>query len=75
MSEENSTKNIDDNFSGILSEFRQLALEAKRYRYLRRADIDSIDIGGVFVGKTPDNVVINGVNLDEEIDALILLKK
>ncbi|AKF52769.1 hypothetical protein PsyrH_20180 [Pseudomonas syringae pv. syringae HS191] len=30
-----------------------------RYRYLRKLSLDAISIGGVFVGKTPDNVVLN----------------
>ena len=56
------------------TDFSRLILDAKRYRYLRGADIDSIGKGGVFAGKTPDNVVINGDDLDKEIDALISLE-
>lgn len=42
---------------------------AKRYAYLRSRDLDAIEQGGVFAGKTPENLVLNGVDLDEEIDA------
>lgn len=55
----------------IVSELNQLTAEANRYRYLRAADIDAVHKGGVFAGKTPENLVINGVDLDEEIDVLL----
>lgn len=42
---------------------------AKRYRYLRDRPLDSIHAGGVFAGRTPDNVVLNGGDLDAAIDA------
>lgn len=34
------------------------------YAILRNAPIDAIKSGGVFAGRTPDNVVINGADLD-----------
>jgi len=43
---------------------------AVRYAILRNAPIDAIRAGGVFAGKTPDNVVINGEHLDAAVDAL-----
>ncbi|MCE2029262.1 hypothetical protein [Sessilibacter corallicola] len=46
-----------------------LERDAKRYRFLRQADVHSINNGGIFAGKTPDNVVLNGVDLDDAIDA------
>jgi hypothetical protein len=48
----------------------ELALrrDAMRYRWLRRRDLDTIDMGGLFVGKTPENIVLNGVDLDFAID-------
>lgn len=55
----------------IVSELRQLTADANRYRYLRAADIDAVHKGGIFAGKTPENLVINGIDLDEEIDALL----
>lgn len=42
--------------------------DAMRYQYLRNADVDAIHKGGIFAGKTPENVVINGEDLDEAID-------
>lgn len=44
------------------------AADANRYQYLRSRDLDTIDQGGIFVGMTPDNVVMNGADLDEAID-------
>ncbi len=40
----------------------------RRYVYLRNADIDAVEKGGIFAGKTPDNIVINGDDLDIEIN-------
>lgn len=45
--------------------------DAERYRKLRSADINAIHKGGVFAGLTPDNVVINGEDLDIAVDLLI----
>ena len=42
--------------------------DVRRYQYLRCADIDSVYKGGIFVGRTPDNIVINGEDLDVAID-------
>lgn len=46
-----------------------LAEYAARYEWLRSRDLDAIQQGGVFAGKTPDNVVLNGTDLDAAIDA------
>ena len=43
--------------------------DAIRYRFLRQADLDSVKAGGIFVGRTPENLVINGIDLDEAIDS------
>lgn len=43
--------------------------DAARYRYLRERDLDSIHQGGVFAGMTPENVVLNGEDLDQAVDA------
>jgi hypothetical protein len=43
--------------------------DAAKYRWLRRRDLDTLDLGGMFVGKTPDNLVLNGVDLDMALDA------
>lgn len=44
------------------------AIDAKRYRFLRNASLNAIEEGGVFAGKTPDNFVLNGKDLDDAID-------
>lgn len=45
--------------------------DALRYRYLRNRDLDAIEHGGVFAGMTPENFVLNGEDLDREIDAAL----
>lgn len=45
------------------------ALNAARYIYLRERDLETISKGGVFVGMTPDYVVLNGEDLDKAVDA------
>ena len=42
---------------------------AERYEWLRDRDLSTIDQGGVFAGKTPENLVLNGDDLDAAIDA------
>ena len=44
-----------------------------RYQFLRERPVDAIAIngGGVFAGKVPDNVVLNGEDLDSAVDAAI----
>ena len=46
--------------------------DARRYRWLRSRDLDTITKGGIFAGITPFNVVLNGTDLDREIDAAML---
>lgn len=41
----------------------------QRYEWLRARALDTIEKGGVFAGRTPDNVVLNGDDLDAAIDA------
>ena len=41
----------------------------RRYAYLRSRDLETIKTGGVFAGMTPDNLVMNGADLDAAIDA------
>ena len=48
-----------------------LQLKADRYDFLRDRDLDAIKTGGVFAGKTPDNIVLNGDDLDAAIDAAL----
>ena len=35
--------------------------DAKRYQFLRNADLDAIEKGGIFAGKMPDKIVMNGI--------------
>lgn len=44
---------------------------AKRYAFLRSRPLDAVSAGGVFAGQTPENVVLNGDDLDRAIDAEI----
>lgn len=59
----------EDEFVGDLRK------NAERYMVLRQADVDTIHNGGLFAGLTPDNVVINGSDLDERTDAVIAARK
>lgn len=45
--------------------------DAARYRWLRSRDLETISQGGVFAGMTPENVILNGEDLDEAVDAAI----
>ena len=45
------------------------AEHAESYAWLRERDLSTIYQGGVFAGKTPENVVLNGADLDAAIDA------
>lgn len=56
----------------LLAMIEPLLIDSKRYQLLREADIDAIKKGGVFVGITPENLVINGIDLDAEIDKRLL---
>ena len=57
-------------------EEQQAKTNAQRYLHLRSKDIDSIDNAkGLFVGHVPENIVINGVDLDQMIDLEMLTKK
>lgn len=57
-----------DQCSGALSPEKVKAY-AKRYAYLRERSLDAIKAGGVFAGLTPENVVLNGDDLDAAVDA------
>lgn len=41
---------------------------AERYGWLRDRDLNTIHRGGVFAGKTPENLVLSGADLDAAID-------
>lgn len=46
-----------------------LKRDAERYRWLRERDVETINNGGVFVGKVPENLVLNGIDCDAAVDA------
>lgn len=49
--------------------FEQQRVDAARYRFLRDASVEAIREGGIFVGVTPANIVVNGEDLDTHVDA------
>lgn len=55
----------------LSAENKTLAQNAARYLVLRQADVDTIQNGGLFAGLTPENLVINGDDLDRRVDAVI----
>ena len=52
-----------------------LELDAARYRWLRSRDLETVYDGGIFVGKTPDNYVLNFEDCDRAIDAAMMAEK
>ncbi|WP_321967622.1 hypothetical protein [Burkholderia cepacia] len=55
--------------ASLLDRLEAAEVYADRYRYLRERPLDAVNTGGVFAGKTPDNVVLNGADLDAAVDA------
>jgi hypothetical protein len=41
----------------------------QRYRWLRKRNLETVHQGGVFVGLTPHNLVLNGEDMDKAVDA------
>lgn len=62
-------KEIQAERDQLRAEVEVLRKDAERYRWLRNRDLDTIHLGGIFAGMTPENVVVNGENLDQAIDA------
>lgn len=62
-------------YDQLKAENETLRKDAERYRVLRQADVDTIHNGGLFAGLTPDNIVINGHDLDRRTDAVIAARK
>ncbi|KGC50927.1 hypothetical protein [Burkholderia pseudomallei] len=60
---------MDECMASLLDRLEVAEMYADRYRYLRERPLDAVSSGGVFAGKTPDNVVLNGADLDAAIDA------
>lgn len=46
----------------------ELAPNAARYQWLRERDLETIQLGGVFAGSTPENIALNNEDLDQTID-------
>lgn len=55
----------------LSNENEALTKNANRYLVLRQADVDTIQNGGLFAGLVPENLVINGEDLDRRTDAVI----
>ncbi|KAF4559154.1 hypothetical protein [Pseudomonas sp. CES] len=62
-------------YDQLKAENEALRKDAERYRVLRQADVDTIQNGGLFAGLAPDNIVINGHDLDRRTDAVIAARK
>lgn len=60
---------MDECMASLLDRMEAAELDADRYRYLRARPLNAVSVGGVFAGKTPDNVVLNGADLDAAVDA------
>lgn len=71
MYEKNKIIDPDSDCIDLHPRFEQLAKDANRYRWLRARDLDTITCGGVFAGLTPDNLVLNGEDLDAAVDAAL----
>ena len=69
---------VPDNYNALKSMQSKLEAaekDAKRYRYLRGRDLDTINNGGVFAGITPDNFILTGDDLDEAVDKALSTTK
>lgn len=66
---------IELGYRNVATAIKALRKDAERYRVLRQADVDTIHNGGLFAGLTPDNIVINGHDLDRRADAMIAARK
>lgn len=58
-----------EHIAALISKSVETGRYAERYGWLRDRDLSTIHQGGVFAGKTPENVVLNGADLDAAIDA------
>lgn len=59
---------IEKELVALGEELSQQRTDATRYRWLRERDLSTLQVGGVFAGVTPENVVLNGEDLDIAID-------
>jgi hypothetical protein len=67
-----NAKDAKDSAALSQKEYETVKRDAQRYRWLRRRDVDTINLGGLFVGKTPENIVITDIDLDVAIDTAML---
>lgn len=71
MYEKNEILDPDSDCIDLHPRFTVMAKNANRYLWLRARDLDTITCGGVFAGLTPDNLVLNGEDLDAAVDAAL----
>jgi hypothetical protein len=65
-----SCEALADHIAAALAHaFEPTLADVDRYRWLRDRDLDTIEKGGVFAGRIPENVVVSGPDLDKAIDA------
>ncbi len=55
----------------LIAQLAEVRRYAERYQWLRSRDLDAVETGGIFCGMTPENIVLNGDDLDEAIDDAI----
>ena len=69
---------LDARYPNIRAVLQGAATELRR-QHARiqelEAMLEAVNNGGVFAGVTPDNIVLNGTDLDAEIDAAIAAAK
>ena len=58
-----------EHIAALISKSAETGRFAERYAWLRDRDLSTIHQGGVFAGKTPENLVLSGDDLDAAIDA------
>lgn len=68
-------RNIDFGMEQPPKRFRSLHHDAARYGWLRERDLNTIPNGGVFAGQMPENVVLNGIDLDHAVDTAMKSEK
>lgn len=56
------------NLHGVGYSGAHVLQDAIRYQWLRSRDLDTIEKGGAFVGLVPQNLVLNGRDLDNAVD-------
>lgn len=61
----------DELVNRLEAENTAMRKDTDRYQWLRGRDLNSVHLGGVFAGRTPQNIVLNGEDLDQAIDAAL----